>query len=110
MRRTKPIAAMPDPRILVRLETVVDRELGLSIIALGLAYGARQDQDGIVVDMTLTSRSCPMGELILGEAREALALHFPHASHIVVRLVWEPPWTPDMVGDGARAIFGMSAR
>ena len=83
--------------VLDALKHVVDPEVGLNIVDLGLVYGAERADDAVVVEITMTTRACPLGEMILEEARAALAAHFPNVPRISVSLVWDPPWTPAMI-------------
>lgn len=83
-----------DPDILACLDEVVDPEIGLSIVDLGLVYRAERTLAGIQVSITLTTRACPIGEMILDETRERVAARFRDARHIDVDLVWDPAWDP----------------
>lgn len=87
------------------LRDVVDPEVGMNIVDLGLVYGVETSDDRIAVRMTMTSAGCPMSETILESARAALQAAAPSAS-IELELVWEPPWTPDMMSGIARGHFG----
>jgi metal-sulfur cluster biosynthetic enzyme len=95
-----------DPDITECLLDVMDPEVGLSVVDLGLVYDASRDADGINVAITLTTRACPLGEMIVEEARERLAGRFPDAPRIAVDLVWQPPWTPDLITDRGRELLG----
>lgn len=99
---------MTDAEIWEALAQVVDPELGLDIVELGLVYGVEQTTDVIRITMTLTTRGCPLHDVILdGVAR---ALDRPGGSEIDVRLVWDPPWSPELIGtSGRRALGGPEA-
>lgn len=88
------------------LRGVIDPEAGINIVDLGLVY--RVDIDGSVVrvDLTMTSPTCPMGDLILDEVEQAIAAVLPAGWTQAVRLVWEPPWSPQCMSDKARSHFG----
>ncbi|MBI2306953.1 MAG: metal-sulfur cluster assembly factor [Rhodocyclales bacterium] len=88
------------------LRTVVDPEAGMNIVDLGLVYGVDVDPPAVRVLLTLTSPTCPMGDLILDEARQAITACLPDGWTQDVRLVWEPPWGPQRMSDKARAHFG----
>jgi metal-sulfur cluster biosynthetic enzyme len=94
-----------DPDVLDALRGVIDPEVGLSIVDLGLIYRAVRAPDGIELTLTMTTRSCPLGELILDEARDALVSRFGAATQVVAGLVWEPPWHPDRIIDHGRAML-----
>lgn len=95
-----------DPDVLGALVDVVDPEVGIGIVELGLVYRATRGVDGIAVDMTLTTQACPLGEMIADEARTALKRRFPDAASITVQLVHTPAWTPDRISDRARSLLG----
>lgn len=79
------------------LRGIVDPEVGVNIVDLGLVYRAEPSADGIDVAITMTTRACPLGEMLLEEARSALGARFPDAARISVVLAWEPPWSPDRI-------------
>jgi metal-sulfur cluster biosynthetic enzyme len=86
-----------DPVVLDCLREVMDPEIGLSVVDLGLVYQAERGERGIVVALTLTTRACPLGEMIVEDARHLLAHQFPDAPSVAVSLVWNPPWSPDRI-------------
>lgn len=92
--------------ILQALRSVNDPELGMNIVDLGLVYRAELLPDRIEVAITLTSPACPLGELVLTEARAALERSFPNGPPIQVELVWEPPWTAERMSEAARLLLG----
>ncbi len=87
------------------LEQVVDPELGVDIVALGLIYNIGIEETKISVDMTLTSRGCPLAGMLAGSAEQALRESFPEAD-VEISLVWDPPWTPDMLSEEAKQQLG----
>ena len=87
--------------------SVADPEFGLSIDDLGLIYDITFADQAVVVLMTLTSRYCPAGEVILQAVRAAVASVQGVAS-VDVRLVWDPGWTPEMVSPRGRQQLGWS--
>ena len=91
-----------DNALLEALQGVNDPELGINIVDLGLVYRAVRTPAGIDVALTMTAPSCPLGEMLVEEARGALRREFPDAATIQVELVWDPPWTPDRMSEGAR--------
>ncbi len=77
------------------LYQVIDPELFINIIDLGLVYGLDFHQEGsIIVTMTLSTPFCPLGEAITTGVKNALEFPFPGKA-VDVRLVWDPPWTPN---------------
>jgi metal-sulfur cluster biosynthetic enzyme len=92
--------------ILNILHNVIDPEVGMNIVDLGLVYGVEISGNKLRVDLTMTTPACPMSEMILDDARRALAGLVPEGTEIDLNLVWEPPWSPDKMSDNARDHFG----
>ena len=90
---------IPSEKILEPLRAVIDPEVGLNIVEMGLVYRAQEKDGGIFVEMTMTSPACPMGGYIQKQAETALRSAFPQASQVNVSLVWDPPWGPDKMPD-----------
>ncbi len=88
------------------LRQVVDPEIGINIVDLGLVYGLKRTADGVRLDLTLTSPACPMGESIAAEAEFVLQQCLPPDSLVEIHLVWEPVWSPLLISDNARSILG----
>jgi metal-sulfur cluster biosynthetic enzyme len=88
------------------LRRVVDPEAGINIVDLGLVYGISFEGGGLRIDLTMTSPACPMGEMIVDNVHSELAAVLPPALELDVRIVWEPPWSPDRMSDSARQHFG----
>ena len=87
------------------LRNVIDPELGLNIVDLGLVYDVRVDDGKAIVDMTLTSPGCPAGPQILGSA-QAAAGTVEGVHEAEVNLVWKPFWTQDRIDPAVRAVLG----
>lgn len=90
------------------LRAVDDPEVGMNIVDLGLVYRIDIGSRGVDVTMTMTTPACPMGGMIVDEARDAVRALLPAGAAAEVRLVWEPPWTPDMMSAHAMEAFGWS--
>ena len=88
------------------LRQVVDPEVGINIVDLGLVYGLQRTVDGVRLDLTLTSPACPMGESIAAEAEFVLQECLPPGSVVEINFVWEPPWSPLRMSDKARSTLG----
>ncbi|EKK3194727.1 metal-sulfur cluster assembly factor [Staphylococcus aureus] len=94
--------------ILGALEMVIDPELGIDIVNLGLVYKVNVDDEGVcTVDMTLTSMGCPMGPQIIDQVKTVLA-EIPEIQDTEVNIVWSPPWTKDMMSRYAKIALGVS--
>ncbi|WP_018156069.1 metal-sulfur cluster assembly factor [Demetria terragena] len=79
---------------------VVDPELGINVVDLGLVYGITVDPEGhAVIDMTLTSAACPLTDVIEDQTTAALD---GVASSSRINWVWMPPWGPDKITDDGR--------
>ena len=88
------------------LRQVIDPEVGINIVDLGLVYALEWTSEGLRADITMTSPACPMGEAILGDAEYFLKEAVPADTPVSVNLVWEPPWSPALMSDRARTIMG----
>ena len=94
-------------RIMEALENVVDPEIGVDIVNLGLVYDIKMGEHGIItIDMTLTSMGCPMASMIVTQVQEA-AKEVPEVNAANVNLVWNPPWNKDMMSRYAKIALGM---
>lgn len=90
--------ALTDMEVYEELKAVIDPELFVNIVDLGLIYGLELSKDPFKVDinLTLTSRGCPMGDTIMQDIRETLKRCFPGVE-VNIELVWEPAWCMDFV-------------
>lgn len=96
-------------RVLAALGGVWDPELGLDVVALGLIYDVRVSGDHIEVDMTLTTPGCPVSEQLPVEAETAVRAAVPDAD-VTLRVVWDPPWTPERLSPLALEQLGFAPR
>ncbi|HEU5427328.1 MAG TPA: metal-sulfur cluster assembly factor [Actinocrinis sp.] len=82
------------------LKDVVDPELGINVVDLGLIYGLTVDDSNVaIIDMTLTSAACPLQDVIEDQIRSALD---GLVDDFRVNWVWMPPWGPDKITDDGR--------
>ena len=90
-----------DPEdVLEALRDVVDPELGINVVDLGLVYGLAIGEDGVAtIDMTLTSAACPLTDVIEDQAGAALEGLVPDFR---INWVWMPPWGPDKITEDGR--------
>jgi len=94
-------------RILNALETVIDPELGVDIVNLGLIYEVSFKDDGLVtIKMTLTTLGCPLADVLVEQVRETLK-EVPEVDNVDVQLVWHPRWTTERMSRYARIALGM---
>ena len=92
--------------LLNALKQVVDPELMINVVDLGLVYAVNQEEDKVTVDMTLTSPACPAGPQIISQAKMALE-NVEGVKEAQIKLVMTPPWTPDRMTDEARDQLGI---
>ena len=81
------------------LKDVIDPELGVNVVDLGLLYGVNADDTVITLDMTLTSAACPLTDVIEDQATSALE---EFDREVRINWVWMPPWGPDKITDDGR--------
>lgn len=80
------------------LRTVIDPELGVDVVSLGLVYGITIIEDRVHIEMTLTTPGCPVSEMFPAAAAQAVEAHLGNRiTDVHVDLVWDPPWTPDRI-------------
>ncbi len=98
---------MAEQEVLVdALRTVIDPELNVNIVDLGLIYTIQSRAEEVDVEMTLTTPACPAGPEILKNAVAALEL-VEGVTKANVKLVMSPPWSPDRMSDAARDELGI---
>ena len=99
--QTGPMALSPENEDLVEaLRDVVDPELGINVVDLGLVYGVTVGQDRVAtIDMTLTSAACPLTDVIEDQTRDALE---GLVNDFRINWVWLPPWGPDKITEDGR--------
>ena len=93
------------------LKGVVDPELFVNIVDLGLIYDIKiaeqpDDKSNVTVEMTMTSPACPAGPQLIGNAKQVVG-RLPGVNNVEVRIVMTPPWTPDLMTEEARDQLGI---
>lgn len=88
------------------LHRVIDPEMALDIVELGLVYGVQARPGTVGVRVTMTSAACPVAELIMADVEEQLLEALGEDTRVDVELVWEPPWGPERMSPRARAAMG----
>ena len=92
--------------IAAALHRVVDPEMSLDIVELGLVYAVHARPGVVAVRATMTSAACPVAEFIVDEIVVELKRALGDDVAVDVDLVWEPPWEPQRMSDRARSIMG----
>jgi metal-sulfur cluster biosynthetic enzyme len=99
--------ALTKDDVMEAMKAVYDPEIGVNIVDLGLVYDVDiKDNSAIEVTMTLTSMGCPLGPVIIGDVQKAVA-PLEGVTDVGVRIVWSPPWSPDMMTEDARDELGI---
>jgi len=94
--------------VLAKIKPVLDPELGISIVDLGLIYGVDISDDNVVtVRMTLTTIGCPLFSLI-AEPIKSNIKELPEVKDVVVDLSFDPPWNPDKMSEDAKIQLGFA--
>lgn len=95
------------PEVFETLKYIIDPEIGINIVDLGLVYKVSLEEDKLHVDLTLTTPGCPMSGTIKTAVEQILLKRFPDLE-IEVELVWLPMWTTDMISEeGMKQLNGM---
>jgi metal-sulfur cluster biosynthetic enzyme len=103
--------AIAEDKVREALKQVVDPELFVNIVDLGLIYEVKIDEqpDGkssVGVNMTMTSPACPAGPQLLSQSKDVVS-RLDGVSEVDIRLVMDPPWTPDRMTEDARDQLGI---
>ncbi len=99
-------AGLDEQQVRDVLRQVIDPEVGRDIVSLGLVYRVETAPGSLMIEMTMTSPACPMGDMIVDDVHAALAKALPDTIQPDVRLVWEPPWNPSMMDEATKQHFG----
>lgn len=90
------------------IKEVIDPELGINIVDLGLIYSVEIEEDGrLDITMTLTTPGCPLHASFAEEIERVLWQSIPDLTGVYVELVWEPPWNPMMISPEGRNALGI---
>ncbi|HEV2036978.1 MAG TPA: metal-sulfur cluster assembly factor [Candidatus Eremiobacteraceae bacterium] len=100
-------APLIEERVREELKTVVDPEIGIDMVSLGLIYGVRIEGTTVYVTMTLTSPGCPVAGMFLNAVHAAL-MSIPGVTEAKVDLTFAPPWDPrTMASEEAKMMMGI---
>ena len=100
MSEPKELSAEQYDRVIEAMKNIIDPEIGVNIVDLGLVYGLQESEDGaLLINMTLTSAGCPLTDVIeeqTGDALDGVVEAFR------INWVWMPPWGPEKITDDGR--------
>lgn len=97
-----------EEQILEVLRQVIDPELGINIVDLGLVYGVEIQNTHVRVKMTMTSPACPLHDYLSEMVHTAIEYSVPNVRSVEVLLVWDPLWSPARMSEEARRQLGWS--
>ena len=98
-------AVVSDDEVLEALEEVIDPELGLDFVSLGLVYDVEVENSDVYITFTLTTPACPIGPQVSEQMREFVGdLEGVDAVH--PKMVFDPPWSPEMMSEDAKFALG----
>ncbi|MCP4647084.1 MAG: metal-sulfur cluster assembly factor [bacterium] len=95
-----------EKEVMGALSEVMDPELGISLVDLGLIYGVDVAGEKVGVKMTFTTPACPMVHFLVSSVEDAVK-KVEGVSDVEVQLVWDPPWTPDKMSDEGKEKLGL---
>lgn len=103
--------ALTEEAVLEELKKVIDPELFVNIVDLGLIYEVTivdrdDEQKDVKIDMTMTSPACPAGPQLIGNSKQVVG-QLPEVCEVEIKIVLDPPWTPDRMTDDARDQLGI---
>jgi len=94
-----------EEQVIEALYDVIDPELGINIVDLGLVYGVGvDDENNIIVTMTLTTPGCPLHDSITNGVKHRVS-QIEKVQEVQVDLIWEPAWNPEKMSDNARQML-----
>jgi metal-sulfur cluster biosynthetic enzyme len=99
-----------EPDIREALRQVIDPEIGVNIVDLGLVYRIDVDGARVRIAMTMTSPACPLADYLKDLVTSAIRDRVQDVADVDIVLEWEPPWDPDMMSDEARQQLGEGER
>lgn len=86
------------------LKTVIDPEIEINIVDLGLIYSIKNDMVNIDIEMTLSTPACPLGDTIIMNIIESIKQVYPD-HEVNVNLTFDPPWNPDMISEEGKKLM-----
>ena len=100
-------APITEKTIMEALSRVYDPEIPVNIVELGLIYGVKIDNGNVAIDVTMTAPACPAADQVVADC-QARTREVAGVKAVDVRVVWDPPWTPDRMSEAAKLELGMA--
>lgn len=94
-------------QIYEELESVMDPELGIDIVNLGLIYDIALNEQNVVITMTMTSMGCPLAGHIIADIKDTLSVALPSLLPVDVKIVWTPSWSKERMSRYAKIALGV---
>ena len=88
------------------LKKVIDPEIGVNIVDLGLVYQVEIRPEEVYIQLTMTSPACPLHGVITRNMDKELRKSLPDLGEMTIELVWDPPWSPEMMSEAAKEQLG----
>ena len=92
--------------VLEQIKQVIDPDVGLNIVDMGLIYGVDINDDIVDITMTLTSPGCPAAPQLLNGS-QTVVQHLAGVEEVNINVVWTPPWDPEMMSEEAKDELGI---
>ena len=97
--------ALTEEDVFEALEEVIDPELGLDFVSLGLVYDVEVEETDVYITFTLTSPGCPIGPQVTEQMKEFVS-DLEGVDNVYPKMTFSPPWTPDLMSDDAKFALG----
>ena len=97
---------MNEESIRTALKSVLDPEVGVNIVDLGLVYEVSIRPEEVYIQLTMTSPACPLHGVITRDMDKAVRQAYPDLGEMTIELVWDPPWSPDLMSAAAKKQLG----
>ncbi len=102
----KPPHELNQDAVMEAMHSVIDPELGVNVVDLGLVYSAEAAGGEVRIVMTMTTPACPLHSYIRESAERALRKRFADLRSVTIDIVWDPPWSPAMMSAEAKKQLG----
>lgn len=101
-----PTLLLTEENVREALKQVIDPELGVNVVDLGLVYGIAIVDGHAEITMTLTTLGCPLHDSLSDAVQTVVGFMIPTVETVSVNMVWDPPWSPDRITEDGRRELG----